>query len=87
MSTITLATALHTGLENTEQSLSSTTYANTHTDKTLPRSISTCNVTCMNGGTCSGMNSCACMTEYNGLQCEHKKGVINNSSSVHSYEI
>ncbi len=32
----------------------------------------------MNGGTCSGINSCACMTGYDGLQCEHKKGIINN---------
>ncbi len=73
--------------EHCEQSLSYTTYTNTHTDKTLPRSISTCNVTCMNGGTCSGINSCVCMTGYDGLQCEHKKGIINNSSSVHSYDI
>ncbi len=58
-----------------EQTLLSTTYTNTHTDRTLLISISSCNVTCMNGGTCSGINSCACMTGYDGLQCEHKKGI------------
>ncbi len=61
--------------EHCEQSLLSTTYANTHTDMILPRSISTCNMTCMNGGICSGMNSCICMTGYDGLQCERKKGI------------
>ncbi len=70
--------------EHCEQSLSSTTYANTHTDMIFPRSTSTCNMTCMNGGTCSGINSCACITEYDGLQCEHKKVLL---ISVHSYNI
>ncbi len=66
---------LHWTGEHCEQSLLSTTYTNPHTDMILPRRTSTCNMTCMNGGTCSDFNSCTCMTGYDGLQCEHTKGI------------
>ncbi len=63
--------------EHCEQSLSSTTYTSTHTNKTpLPMmNTSACHVTCLNGGTRSGIDSCVCMTVYDGVQCEHTKGI------------
>ncbi len=63
--------------EHCEQNLLLTTYTYTHKDKTLPMNISTCHATCMNGGACSSHGNCVCMTGYDGLQCEHKKGIIN----------
>ncbi len=76
--------------EHCEQSLSSTTYTITHTDSSLPMSISACNMTCINGGTCSSHGNCSCMTGHDGLQCENKQGTINefiycnNSQFSHS---
>ncbi len=79
VSTIIPASVLHTGLENIVNKVCPILPILTQIQKkTLPRSISTCNVTCTNGGTCNGINSCICTTEYDGLQCEHKIGIINN---------
>ncbi len=63
--------------EHCEQSLSSTTHANTHTDSSLSVSnISTSPVTCLNEGICCSNSNCMCASEHCIESCQRMKGLM-----------